>query len=82
MDDTRIVSGFGKTVGAQEYLLVDDQGRTLAVLSATQGKPALTFYNGNGQIRAWFTLTADEKPDIRFFDESGNEVWRFSEQRG
>ena len=78
MNDTRIVSGFGKAVSAQEYVLVDDQGRTLAVLSATQGKPALTFYNGKGEIRAWFTLTAEERPDIRFFDEDGNEVWRYN----
>jgi hypothetical protein len=76
MDYTKIVSGFGKSVSAQEYVLVDGQGRTLAVLSATQGRPALIFYNGKGQIRAWFTLTAEEGPDIRFFDESGNEVWR------
>jgi len=81
MDDTRTVSGFGKSVAAQEYLLVDEHGRTLAALSATQGKAALIFYNGKGRISAWFTLTADEGPDIRFFDESGNEVWRFSEQR-
>ena len=78
MDDTRIVSGFGKAVSAQEYVLVDDQGRTLALLSATQGKPALTFYNGKGQMRAWLTLDAEEKPDIRFYDESGSEVWRLS----
>ena len=78
MDDTRIVSGFGKAISAQEYLLVDDQGRRLATLSATQGKPALTFYNGKGHIRAWFTHTAEEKPDIRFYDESGSEVWRLS----
>jgi hypothetical protein len=82
MDDARIVSGFGKAVSAQEYLLVDDQGRTLAMLSATQGKPALTFYNGNGEIRAWFTLTADERPDIRFFDDSGQEVWRLDDNSG
>src|SRR5262245_4496275 len=78
MDDTRTVSGFGKTVAAQEYVLVDEHARTLAILSATQGKPALTFYNGKGQIRARFTLTAEERPDIRFFDESGNEVWRYN----
>jgi hypothetical protein len=82
MDYTRIVSGFGKTVSAQEYLLVDDQGRTLAVLSATQGKPALAFYNGKGEIRAWFTLTAEERPDIRFFDDSGKEVWRLDNSDG
>jgi hypothetical protein len=80
MDDTTIVSAFGKTVAAQEYVLVDEHGRTLAALSATKGKPALIFYNGKGRIRAWFTLTADERPDIRFFDESGNEVWRFNEE--
>jgi hypothetical protein len=79
MDNTKIVNEFGKTVAAQEYVLVDDQGRQLAVLSATQGKPELAFYNGKGGIRAWFTLTAEEKPDIRFFDESGNEVWRFND---
>jgi hypothetical protein len=79
MDDTRIVSGFGRTVSAQEYLLVDDQGRKLAALSGTHGKPVLAFYNGNGQIRAWFTLTAEERPDIRFFDETGKEVWRFGD---
>ena len=78
MDDSRIVSGFGKAVSAQEYVLVDDQGRTLAALSATQGKPALTFYNGRGEIRAWFTLSAEERPDIRFFDDSGNEIWRYN----
>ena len=78
MDYTKIVSGFGKSVSAQEYVLVDGQGRTLAVLSATQGRPALIFYNGKGQIRAWFTLTAEEVPDIRFFDESGSEVWRLN----
>jgi hypothetical protein len=82
MDDTRIVSGFGKTVSAQEYVVVDDQGRTLAVLSATQGKPALAFYNGKGEIRAWFTLTAEERPDIRFFDDSGKEVWRLDDSGG
>ena len=79
MDKTRIVNEFGKTVAAQEYVLEDDQGRQLAVLSATQGKPALTFYNGKGGIRAWFTLDADEKPDIRFYDESGKEVWRLKD---
>ena len=78
MNDTRIVSGFGKSVCAQEYMLHDEQGRTLAVLSATQGKPALAFYNSKGQIRAWFTLTVEERPDIRFFDDSGNEVWRYN----
>src|SRR5262245_9869234 len=78
MDHTRTVSGFGKAVAAQEYVLVDDQGRTLATLSATQGRPALTFYNGKGEIRAWFTLTAEERPDIRLFDEDGNEVWRYN----
>ena len=78
MNDTRIVSGFGKAVSAQEYVLVDDQGRTLAVLSATQGKPALSFYNGKGEIRAWFTLTAEERPDIQLFDDSGSEVWRYN----
>src|SRR5262245_28062791 len=75
MDDTRIVSGFGKAVSAQEYVLVDEHGRTLAAPSATQGKPALTFYNGKGEIRAWFTLTAEERPDIRLFDDDGSEVW-------
>jgi hypothetical protein len=79
MNESRIVSGFGKTVFAQEYVLVDDHGRTLAMLSATQGKPALTFYNGKGEIRAWFTLTAEERPDIRFFDETGKEVWRLKD---
>jgi hypothetical protein len=79
MENTRIVSRFGKTVSAQEYVLVDDQGRTFAVLSATHGKPVLAFYNGKGEIRAWFTLTAEERPDIRFFDESGNEVWRLDD---
>ena len=82
MDDTRIVSGFGKAVSAQEYVLVDEHGRTLAALNATQGKPALTFYNGKGEIRAWFTLTAEERPDIRFFDEAGNEVWRYNADGG
>jgi hypothetical protein len=82
VDDTRIISGFGKTVATQEYLLVDDKGRTLAVLSATQGKPALIFYNGKGEIRAWFTLTAEERPDIRFFDNSGKEVWRLGDGDG
>jgi hypothetical protein len=82
INKTKIVSGFGKAVAAQEYVLVDDQGTQLAVLSATQGKPALIFYNGKGGIRAWFTLTADEKPDVRFFDESGNEVWRLQNISG
>jgi hypothetical protein len=82
MENTRIVSGFGKTVAAQEYVLVDEQGRTFAVLSATQGKPALAFYNGKGEIRAWFTLTAGERPDIRFFDETGKEVWRLDDNGG
>ena len=82
MDYTRIVSGFGKSVSAQEYVLVDDRGRTLAVLSAAQGKPALTFYNGKGEIRAWFTLTAEERPDIRLFDGSGKEVWRLDDSGG
>ena len=78
MNDLRTVSGFGKAISAQEYVLVDDHGRRLATLSATQGRPALPFYNGKGEIRAWFTLTAEERPDIRLFDDSGSEVWRYN----
>ena len=78
MKNTQSVSGFGKAVAAQEFTLLDDWGRTLAILSATQGKPVLAFYNGKGEVKAWFTLTADDEPDIRFFDGSGNVIWRFS----
>ena len=59
MDDTRTVSGFGITVAAQEYLLVDERGRTLAALSATQGKPVLTFYNGIPAQMATFEQWAE-----------------------
>jgi hypothetical protein len=34
MDDIKIVSGFGKSVSAQEYVLVGRPGTTLAMLSA------------------------------------------------
>ena len=82
MKKTHIVSGFGKTVGAQEFTLLDNHGNTLAVLSATHGKPVLAFYNGKGKVRAWFTLTADEKPDIRFLDEAGKVCWRYGDEAG
>ena len=82
MDNTRTVSGFGKTVAAQEYVLVDEHARTLAILSATQGKPALTFYNCKGQLRPWFTVTAEVRPDTRFFDDSGTEICRYNADGG
>jgi hypothetical protein len=78
MKNAGYISGFGKTVAAQEFTLLDNHGKTLAVLTATHGKPVLAFYNGKGQVRAWFTLTADEKPDIRFLDDAGKVCWEYS----
>jgi hypothetical protein len=72
MDKTQIVSGFGNAVTAREFTLVDEHGRTLAILSATQGKPVLAFYDGKGKITACLTLDADDKPLFGYEGSDGH----------
>jgi hypothetical protein len=73
----KTVSGFEKDYSAQQYTLRDKEGRVMAILSGNQGKPVLSFYNGKGKIGAWFTLDAEGKPDIRFYDENGEVSWQY-----
>jgi hypothetical protein len=69
-------------VSAQEIRLVDENGRTLAVLGGHAGKepflpiePALRFYDNNGEIVVLLGLVPSNKPKLALFDGQGKTIW-------
>jgi hypothetical protein len=69
-------------VSAKEFRLVDENGRTLAVLGGHPGKepflpiePALRFYDDNGELVVLLGLVPSNKPKLALFDGHGKTMW-------
>ena len=69
-------------VSANEFRLVDENGRTLAVLGGHPGKepflpiePALRFYDNNGELVVLLGLVPSNKPKLALFDGHGKTLW-------
>ena len=60
-------------VAAEEFRLVDKEGKTLSTWGMYAGGPGIVLFNKNGQFRAVFSLTSpDEGPVLTFADNKGN----------
>ncbi|MGD8372840.1 MAG: hypothetical protein PVG64_03050 [Syntrophobacterales bacterium] len=69
-------------VSAKEFRLVDENGRTLAVLGGHPGKepflpiePALRFYDKSGELVVLLGLVPSNKPKLALFDGHGKTIW-------
>jgi len=69
-------------VRAKEFRLVDENGRTLAVLGGHPGKepflpiePALRFYDNNGELVLLLGLVPGNRPKLALFDGQGKTMW-------
>jgi hypothetical protein len=69
-------------VSAKEFRLVDENGRTLAVLGGHPGKepflpiePALRFYDQDGELLLLLGLVPNNKPKLALFDGHGKTIW-------
>jgi hypothetical protein len=60
-------------VVAEEFRLVDKEGKILSTWGMYAGGPGIVLFNKNGQFRAVFSLTSpDEGPVLTFADNKGN----------
>ena len=60
-------------ITAEEFRLVDKEGKTLSTWGMYAGGPGIVLFNKNGQFRAVFSLTSpDEGPVLTFADNKGN----------
>ena len=60
-------------VMAEEFRLVDKEGKILSTWGMYAGGPGIVLFNKNGQFRAVFSLTSpDEGPVLTFADNKGN----------
>ena len=65
--------GLQNVVTAEEFRLVDKEGKTLSTWGMYAGGPGIVLFNKNGQFRAVFSLTSpDEGPVLTFADNKGN----------
>jgi hypothetical protein len=61
-----------KIVAAEEFHLVDQQGRVLSTLGMYAGGPGIVLFSKTGQFRAVFSLTSPEEgPVLTFADKDG-----------
>jgi hypothetical protein len=60
-------------VVAEEFRLVDKEGKILSTWGMYAGGPGIVLFNKNGQFRAVFSLTSPEEgPILTFADNKGN----------
>ena len=60
-------------VVAEEFRLVDKEGKILSTWGMYAGGPGIVLFNKNGQFRAVFSLTSPEEgPVLTFADNKGN----------
>jgi hypothetical protein len=58
---------------AEEFRLVDKEGKILSTWGMYAGGPGIVLFNKNGQFRAVFSLTSPEEgPVLTFADNKGN----------
>ncbi|UCE83012.1 MAG: hypothetical protein JSV47_00240 [Deltaproteobacteria bacterium] len=69
-------------VSAREFRLVDENGKTLAVLGGHPGKepflpiePALRFYDQDGELLLLLGLVPGNKPKLALFNGHGKIIW-------
>ena len=69
-------------VSAREFRLIDENGKTVAVLGGHPGKepflpiePALRFYDNNGELVVLLGLVPGNKPKLALFDGHGKTIW-------
>lgn len=59
-------------VAAEEFRLLDKEGRILSTWGMYAGGPGIVLFNKNGQFRAVFSLTSPEEgPVLTFADKDG-----------
>jgi len=65
--------GSQNVVIAEEFRLVDKEGKILSTWGMYAGGPGIVLFNKSGQFRAVFSLTSpDEGPVLTFADNKGN----------
>jgi len=61
-----------KIVAAEEFRLIDQEGRILSTWGMYAGGPGIVLFSKNGQFRAVFSLTSPEEgPVLTFADKDG-----------
>ena len=61
-----------KIVAAEEFRLVDKEGKVLSTLGMYAGGPGIVLFSKTGQFRAVFSLTSPEEgPVLTFADKGG-----------
>jgi len=61
-----------KIVAAEEFRLVDKEGKVLSTLGMYAGGPGIVLFSKTGQFRAVFSLTSPEEgPVLTFADKDG-----------
>ena len=66
-------TGPARVVIAEEFRLVDNEGKILSTWGMYAGGPGIVLFNKNGQFRAVFSLTSPEEgPVLTFADNKGN----------
>ena len=61
-----------KVIAAEEFRLIDKEGRVLSTWGMYAGGPGIVLFNRNGQFRAVFSLTSPEEgPVLTFADKDG-----------
>ena len=61
-----------KVISAEEFRLIDKEGRILSTWGMYAGGPGIVLFNKNGQFRAVFSLTSPEEgPVLTFADKNG-----------
>jgi len=67
----RAVAGVPEVIEAGRFVVVDQRGRKLAVLSlASDGSPELGLTDRNGEVRAALAVTADGSPALALSDRN------------
>jgi hypothetical protein len=66
-------AGPQRVVTAEEFRLVDKEGKILSTWGMYAGGPGIVLFSKNGQFRAVFSLTSPEEgPVLAFADNKGN----------
>lgn len=65
-----------ESVVAQEFKLVDAEGKVRAELTLMFGEPALFMYDRSGKARAWLTLDREGNPRMMFVDKNDALLWQ------
>lgn len=70
-DEIREARSGGKAIRAQEFDVVDQNGKTRVILGTDDsGSPGLVLYNKNGKPGVELTLGADELPALGLYDQN------------